>query len=78
MKETIITDLQAHLLAVKPMVNAKAVNATFKEELGIDSLDMAEFIARVEQEYRIEIPDEDWDQIATMSLLADYVYQAKN
>ncbi|WP_198439857.1 phosphopantetheine-binding protein [Pareuzebyella sediminis] len=48
----------------------------FKDDLGVDSLDMAEFIARVEQDYRIEIPDKDWPKIATMGLLVDYIDHA--
>lgn len=48
----------------------------FKDDLGVDSLDMAEFIARVEQDYRIEIPDADWPKIASMGLLADYIDHA--
>lgn len=78
MKQMIIDNLQGHFLEVKPKMKIQSHHAKFKEDLAVDSLDMAEFIARVEQDYQIEIPDEDWPKIATMDLLADYIYHAKN
>ena len=76
MKTKILTNLLRHFAEVKPHIRLSSKNELFKDELGIDSLDMAEFIARVEQDYRVEIPDEDWPKIATMNLLVDYIDHA--
>ncbi|QCX01016.1 acyl carrier protein [Aggregatimonas sangjinii] len=76
MKDSILNNLLRHFAEVKPQINLFSNNELFKDELGVDSLDMAEFIARVEQDYRVEIPDEDWPKIATMNLLVNYIDHA--
>ena len=79
MKNSILNNLLRHFADVKPLVTIYNNNDRFKEDLCIDSLDMAEFIARVEQDYRLEIPDEDWSKIVSMNLLVDYIdYASKN
>jgi len=74
MKNTIISTILSHFRDVKPKLKVDSNDSKFKDELGVDSLDMAEFVARIEQEYRIEIPDEDWSQISTVNLMADYIH----
>ena len=78
MKNTIINNILSHFRDVKPKLKIASNDLNFKHELGVDSLDMAEFVARIEQEYRIEIPDEDWSQIATVNLMAEYICNAGN
>jgi acyl carrier protein len=46
---------------------------TLGEELGIDSLDVVEFVARVEYRYQVLVPDEDWQQLMTLDAVADYM-----
>ena len=41
--------------------------------LGLDSLDLAELAARIEQQYRIEIPDPDWADIGNVQELRVYL-----
>lgn len=74
MKNSIINTILTHFRDVKPKLKIDSNDSNFKEELGVDSLDMAEFVARIEQEYRIEIPDTDWSQIATVNLMAEYIH----
>ncbi|WP_452230139.1 MULTISPECIES: acyl carrier protein [unclassified Lacinutrix] len=74
MKNIIINTILSHFRDVKPKLEVDSNDSNFKEELGVDSLDMAEFVARIEQEYRIEIPDTDWSQIATVNLMAEYIH----
>ncbi|MDO6597975.1 acyl carrier protein [Oceanihabitans sp. 2_MG-2023] len=74
--KNIINTILSHFKDVKPTLKIESNDSNFKYELGVDSLDMAEFIARIEQEYRIEIPDEDWSQIASINLLAKYIANA--
>ncbi len=76
MKNLIVNTILSHFRDVKPDLEFASNNCNFKKELGVDSLDMAEFVARIEQEYRIEIPDEDWSQIATVNLMAEYIHNA--
>lgn len=80
MKNSIIKTLLSHFSDVKPTfkIDTNEYDATFKDELGVDSLDMAEFVARIEQEYRIEIPDTDWGQIATVNLMANYISNVRS
>ena len=42
-------------------------------DLGLDSLDVVEFVARVEEVYRVSVPDEDWQQLSTLDRIAEYV-----
>ncbi|MGB1309017.1 MAG: acyl carrier protein [Oceanihabitans sp.] len=78
MKNIIINTIINHFKDVKPKMAIASNDSTFKNDLGVDSLDMAEFVARIEQEYRMEIPDEDWSKITTVNKLADYICHANN
>lgn len=40
---------------------------------GFESMDHAEFIARVEQRYNMEIPDDIWDEMISLSSTANYL-----
>ena len=47
--------------------------ASFIEDLGADSLDIVELIMALEEEYDIEIPDEDAEKIQTVKDVISYV-----
>ena len=47
-------------------------NARFIDDLGADSLDTVELVMRLEEEFGIEIPDEDAEKITTVQLAIDY------
>lgn len=47
--------------------------ARLVEDLGADSLDMVELIMAVEEEFGIEVPDEDAESLATVGQIADYL-----
>lgn len=47
--------------------------ATFIEDLGADSLDMVELSMALEEEFQIEIPDEDAEKIRTVQNAVDYI-----
>ena len=47
-------------------------DATFKE-LGIDSMDLVEVVFAIEEEFDIEIPDEDAEKLTTVGEAMDYV-----
>lgn len=47
--------------------------ANFVEDLGADSLDVVELILAFEEEFGIEIPDEDAEKIAKVGDVVDYI-----
>ena len=56
-------------------VNADQVTpeAKFIEDLGADSLDTVELVMALEEEFEIEIPDEDAEKITTVSQAITYI-----
>ncbi len=52
-------------------------NARFIEDLGADSLDLVELVMRFEEEFDIEIPDEDAEKIQAVRDAYAYVEQNK-
>ena len=47
--------------------------ASFVEDLGADSLDIVELIMGIEEEFDIEIPDEDAEKLTTVGSAMNYV-----
>jgi len=50
-----------------------AENSSFIEDLGADSLDTVELIMQLEEEFNIQIPDEDAEKIATVGDAVTYI-----
>ncbi|MBU0699717.1 acyl carrier protein [bacterium] len=48
-------------------------DASFVDDLGADSLDTVELVMALEEEFGIEIPDEDAEKIKTVGNVVDYV-----
>ena len=49
------------------------LTASFIDDLGADSLDTVEFVMAFEEEFEIEIPDEEAEAIATVQNAVDYI-----
>ncbi len=47
--------------------------SSFVEDLGADSLDTVELVMALEEEFGIEIPDEDAEKILTVGKALDYI-----
>ena len=47
--------------------------SSFVEDLGADSLDTVELVMAFEEEFGIEIPDEDAEKILTVQNVIDYI-----
>jgi acyl carrier protein len=51
------------------------MEASFTDDLGADSLDIVELVMAFEEEFGIEIPDEDAEKIATVKDAVHYIDQ---
>ena len=52
--------------------------ASFLDDLGADSLDTVELIMEFEEEFDLEIPDEDAEKITTVGAALEYINNHKN
>jgi acyl carrier protein len=48
-------------------------DASFVEDLGADSLDVVELVMGLEEEFDVEIPDEDAEKITTVQEAVSYI-----
>ena len=53
--------------------DAVTLDASFIDDLEADSLDIVELMMALEEEFDIEIPDEDAEKISTVSDAVDYI-----
>lgn len=47
--------------------------ASFKDDLGADSLDLFELVSSLEDEYGVEIPSEELEKMSTVGDVIDYL-----
>ncbi len=69
-KEVIIEQLGANADEVVP-------TASFVDDLGADSLDTVELVMALEEEFGVEIPDEDAENIKTVQDAINYINKNK-
>jgi acyl carrier protein len=65
-KKIIVEQLSVEEDAVK-------AEAKFVDDLGADSLDIVELVMALEEEFKIEIPDEDAEKISNVQSAIDYI-----
>lgn len=63
------------ILAEQLEVNAEdlTLETNIAKDLGADSLDVVELLMSIEDEFEIEIPDEEIENIRTIGELVDYI-----
>jgi len=49
------------------------LDASFKDDLGADSLDLVELVMELEDEFDLEISDEDAEKISTVGDVVEYI-----
>ncbi|KAJ1756696.1 mitochondrial acyl carrier protein [Coemansia sp. RSA 2167] len=72
------SDIQARifqLLQDFDKVNQEKLSPTadFSKELGLDSLDTVEVVMAIEEEFSVEIPDDEADKISSVKEAIDYI-----
>lgn len=66
MKDIIAEQLNCEKEAITP-------ETSFKDDLGADSLDLFELVMALEDEYSVEIPSEDLENLTTVNAVMDYL-----
>jgi acyl carrier protein len=66
-----VKEIIVKLLGVNP--EEITPEAKFQEDLGADSLDAAQLAMEFEQEFNIDIPEEDANQLATVGQAIEYL-----
>jgi len=69
--ETRIKEIVCEQLGVSD--NEVTLQASFIDDLGADSLDIVELVMALEEEYEIEISDEDAEKIKTVQDVVTYI-----
>ena len=74
-----IVDKVKKIIAEKLSVDLSEVvpEASFVDDLGADSLDLVELIMAMEEEFDVEIPDEEAEKISTVQNAIDFVNNLK-
>jgi acyl carrier protein len=65
-KKIIVTQLAVDIAEVSPQ-------SQFVQDLGADSLDTVELVMALEEEFDVEIPDEDAEKIKTVGEAVNYI-----
>ena len=74
MSQEILTKVQS-IVSEQLSVDVSEVKseANFANDLGADSLDTVELVMALEEEFDIEIPDEDAEKITTVEEAVEYI-----
>ena len=80
MKEEEIFDKLKGIIVEQLGVSEELVTeeATFIDDLSADSLDIVELVMTLEEEFDIQIPDEDAEKIVSVGEVVKYIKEAVN
>ena len=68
-----VKDIIVEQLGVNP--EQVTLQASFIEDLGADSLDIVELVMAFEEEFSVEVPDEDAEKLQTVGDVINYIKQ---
>lgn len=71
-----VIDLVAQKLNIED--KKRITNASSFQDLGADSLDMVEIIMKLEEQFSIEIDDEEAEKMTGIDQVVDYIYAQQN
>ncbi len=66
-----VKDIIVEQLGVDP--EKVTLEASFIDDLGADSLDIVELIMALEEEFDLEIPDEEAEKVTTVGDVVEYI-----
>jgi len=72
-----IREVVASRLSINDLSKIKE-ESSFIDDLGADSLDTVELIMQLEEEFGIDIPDDEADKILTIGDAVNYIEKRKN
>lgn len=70
LEEQVISIVAEHLQVPKEEITRES---SFVDDLKADSLDIVELVMGFEDEFKVKIPDEDYDKIRTVGDAIDYI-----
>ena len=70
-----VKDIIVEQLGVNP--EQVTPNASFIEDLGADSLDIVELVMAFEEEFSVEVPDEDAEKLQTVGDVVKYIEEKR-
>ena len=71
-----VKDIIVEQLGVNP--EQVTPQASFIEDLGADSLDIVELVMAFEEEFSVEVPDEDAEKLQTVGDVINYIKERAN
>jgi len=73
-RDQVIAQLRDELCHIQPRLpQIWPSNSLFQADIGLDSLDLVELVARVEQRYGMLIADTDIPNFISLDAMADYI-----
>jgi acyl carrier protein len=80
MSDKSIEDKVKEIIVEQLSVNAEQVttSAKFIEDLGADSLDVVELVMAFEEQFGVEVPDEDAEKLQTVGDVVKYIEDKEN
>ncbi|MCU7933909.1 MAG: hypothetical protein KZQ99_03390 [Candidatus Thiodiazotropha sp. (ex Dulcina madagascariensis)] len=73
-RSEILAVLLKELAAMKLKLPAQVpTDMPFYPDMEMDSLTRVEFIARVEQAFRLQVPDDEWQALTCLEKVTDYI-----
>lgn len=79
MNEEEIFEKLKEMIAEQFGIDANTIrkDSTFTDDLAADSLDIVEFVMNIEEEFNIEIADEDAEKLITVENVVKYIEKNK-
>ncbi len=72
--DDVLAFVRGELRAIRPALREDMpALAEYKHDLKLDSLDLVELVARIEQRYELTIPDSDLPEFVSLAATARYI-----
>ncbi|SFN32939.1 acyl carrier protein [Nitrosospira briensis] len=73
--DQVLSFLRSELRAIRPTLPPTLpVQANFRTDLLLDSLDLVELVARIERRYALIIPDQDLPEFVSLEATVRYIF----